>query len=84
MDPKVEDECRVQGGKKMMCWAGLIDGKVILHWFEEATVNQEVYLDMLKNVVWPYIRSVNTRNSVLPAGWCHSTHYSQGERVAEL
>ena len=27
VDPKVEDECRVQGGNKIMCWAGLFEGK---------------------------------------------------------
>ena len=61
VDPEIEEECRVQGGKKIMCWAGLIHGEVILHWFEEGTVNQLVYLDMLENVVWPRIRSVSSR-----------------------
>ena len=40
-DPCIEDENRIQGGKSRMCWAALIDGQVILHWFEEGqTVNQ--------------------------------------------
>ena len=50
------------GGKKIMCWAGLINGKIILHWFPLGTsVNQQVYLEMLATVVWPKIRAVSTR-----------------------
>ena len=50
VDPEVEVGCREQGGKKIMCWAGLINGKIILHWFPLGTsVNQQVYLEMLCN-----------------------------------
>ena len=42
-DPEVEDECRVVGGKKVMCWGALVDGKVILHWFRPGVkLNQQV------------------------------------------
>ena len=34
-DPQVMEETRVQGGKSQMCWAGLIDGRIIVHWFDE-------------------------------------------------
>ena len=27
VDPEIEAENRVQGGRKLMCWAGLIDGR---------------------------------------------------------
>ena len=40
-DPLVMEENRIQGGKSQMCWAGLIDGRIIFHWFDEKeTVNQ--------------------------------------------
>ena len=55
-DPEVEDECRVVGGKKVMCWAALVNGKVILHLFDEGTkLNQQVYLDLLQTVLWPRV-----------------------------
>ena len=60
-----------------MCWAALIDGKVILHWFDlNENINQHVYLDMLKKVVWPKIRSVSTRRSYYfqqDGATCHTT-----------
>ena len=43
-----------------MCWAALIDGSVIIHWYEEKeTVNQFNYLETLKNVMWPKIKRVS-------------------------
>ena len=30
-DPEIEVDCKQQGGKSVMCWAALIDGKVLLH-----------------------------------------------------
>ena len=63
-DPCVLDENRVQGGKKVMCWAALIDGKVVIHFFPVGqTLNQHVYLDMLKTVLWPKVRGLVTRRS---------------------
>ena len=60
-DPLVMEENRIQGGKSQMCWAGLINGRIIVHWFDEkGTVNQHSYLDMLKTVVLPKVRSVAT------------------------
>ena len=76
-DPEVETDCREQGGRKIMCWAGLIDGKVILHWFNlNENLNQDVYLDMLNRVVWPQIRSVSTRKGYYfqqDGATCHTT-----------
>ena len=64
-DPGIEVECREQGGKKVMCWAGVVGGKVIIHWFElNKSVNGEVYLEMLKNVVWPKVRGVVARRGL--------------------
>ena len=62
VDPEVEVDCKVQGGKKIMSWAAMINGQVILHWFPPNTsVNQDVYLDMLKSVLWPAVKGVATR-----------------------
>ena len=73
----VEEECSVQGGRKVMFWAGLINGDVILHWFPEGTtVNQQVYLEMLQNVVWPRVRVVASRRGYLmqqDGATCHTT-----------
>ena len=45
-----------------MCWACLVDGKVLLHWFDPGqSVNQHVYLDMLKTKVWPFVSHHATR-----------------------
>ena len=40
----------------------LVNGKVILHWFDIGeNINPEVYLNMLKTVLWPKVRCVITR-----------------------
>ena len=41
-----------------MCWAGLVNGMVVLHWFDEnVRENQHIYLDMLQTVAWPAIKN---------------------------
>ena len=61
--PKIECEWCGQGGLKVMVWAGLVNGKVIIHWFDaNVLVNGETYLEMLKFVVWPKVgRAVTSR-----------------------
>ena len=55
-DPEIEEECCIQGGDKIMAWAGIVNGRVIIHWFDsEQSVNSKIYLEMLKNVVWSKI-----------------------------
>ena len=62
VDPEVEVDCKMQGGNKVMSWAAMINGEIILHWFPLKTnVDQHVYLDMLETVLWPRVRSVSTR-----------------------
>jgi hypothetical protein len=63
-DPGIDVECREQGGQKLMCWAGVVQGKTIIHWFDpNISVNGDTYLEMLKNVVWHQVRGVaTTRN----------------------
>ena len=33
IDPNVEIDCKQQEERGIMCWAGLINGEVILQWF---------------------------------------------------
>ena len=63
LDPEIERESRVQGGLKVMAWAGLVNGKVLIHWFDaDVSVTGETYLEMLKSVVWPKVsKKVNSR-----------------------
>ena len=64
-DPEIETECRVQGGEKVMCWAGIVKEKLIIHWFEEGiSVNSNTYLSMLKEVVWPKVRYAVNRDQI--------------------
>ena len=45
-----------------MAQAGLIDGKVVVHWFDEnERKNQHIYLNMLQTVAWPAVSAVATR-----------------------
>ena len=59
-------ECRVQGGSKVMAWVGVVGKKVLpVHWFEQKKgVNGESYLQLLKDTVWPAVKSVATRNGL--------------------
>ena len=58
----MEIECREQGGQKVMCWCGVVDGKIIIHWFDQnVSVNGDTYLETLQNVVLPKIRALATR-----------------------
>ena len=60
-NPNNLEQCKKQGGAKVMAWVGMVDGQILpIHWFE-GSVNGEKYLDMLKNVVWPAVRSKATR-----------------------
>ena len=43
-DPNIEIDCKQQRGGSIICWAGLINGEVIRHWFNVGTsINQDVY-----------------------------------------
>ena len=80
-DPQVMEETRVQGGKSQMCWAGLINGRIILHWLDEKeTINQHSYLHMLKTVVWPKVRSAASAS--LPTRRSPPTHHTDGQGLA--
>lgn len=61
-NPNIEVCCRIQGDRKVMCWAGLVNGRVIIHWLEGGkSVNGDSYLEMLKNVVLPQLGTDSQR-----------------------
>ena len=43
-EPLVMEENQVQGGKSQMCWTGLINGKIIVHWFDETWCSPDIHL----------------------------------------
>ena len=52
-NPNTVLQCEKAHGAKVMAWVGMVDGKVLpVHWFE-GSVDGDVYLDMLKTMVWP-------------------------------
>ena len=59
-DRKVLLPCREQGGEKVMCWAAVFRGRVMVHWFDRnQTVNGDKYLNMLKEFMWPQVCDQN-------------------------
>ena len=66
-NPHSFEECHNQGQKKIMCWAGIIDGTVLsLHWFQDdnespTTVNSERYRAMLEDLMWEAVKSKASR-----------------------
>ena len=71
----------MQGDEKVMCWCGLINGNIILHWFDKnESVNGATYLEMLKTAVWPKVRAVATRNQY----WFQQDCEPLREKAAEL
>ena len=56
-NPYIDIDCSTQTVHKRMSWAGIVDGKVILYWFDEGVrLNHESYLDILRTFVWPRVR----------------------------
>ena len=56
-NPYIDIDCRTQTVHKRMSWVGIVDGKVILYWFDEGVrLNHESYLDILRTFVWPRVR----------------------------
>ena len=68
-DPNVEIDCKQQGRRDIMCWASLITGEVILHWFNVVTsINQDGYSEMLQTVMWSIILSLQQETILVSAG----------------
>ena len=76
----VQFHCREQGAKKVMCWAAVVQGKVLLHWFEEKERSTgDTYLKMLQEVLWP--PSETYQRTLVSARRGPAAH--AGQRVAE-
>ena len=76
VNPYLNVECKTQSQQKIMAWVGLFEGKVIGPFWIEGTMNKEVYHDLLKNKIWPAIRSKVTRNQLWymqDGATCHTT-----------
>ena len=62
-NPEIEIYCKVQGDEKVLCWDGLINSKILLHWFDmNESVNGSTYWEMFKTAMWPKVRAVASRN----------------------
>ena len=70
INPNISVASKRLHGEKIMCWAGFVNGKMLkFHWFIDAkgktvSVNEESYLKMLKEVLWPQIRYISTRKGL--------------------
>ena len=65
VDPCIEVQCKKKGAPNIMCWAGIINCRKTLHWFDlNTTVNQKMYLKMLQAIIWPRSRGSDTKNQL--------------------
>ena len=70
ISPQEFEECRYQGKAKAMSWVGILDGAIIgPFWFldnfgQPVNVNQENYLEMLREKVWPCLEEKNTTRHI--------------------
>ena len=62
-NPYEYDDCIRQGAEKVMCWAAVVDGRVLsLVWFDAGTsVNSDTYLSLLRENLWPEVKSLSSR-----------------------
>lgn len=75
-NPHTIVECKTQNQRKVMCWTGLFDGKVIGPFWIDGTMNQFVYNCLLEEQVWPAVRHIATRNQLYfmqDGATCHTT-----------
>ena len=54
-------ETKEQGGKKAMCWVGLVEGKVLGPVWFEGNMTGEVYREEVLEFVWNKVKGVATR-----------------------
>lgn len=66
-NPYRYEDCVKQGGQKVMCWAGIINGRILpIHWFEPGvSFNGEIYHGLLKDKLWPEVRSLAAPKAIL-------------------
>jgi hypothetical protein len=62
-NPFLYDDSIKQGASKILCWAGIIDGRILpLVWFGQGvTINGERYLNLLENNVWQQLKTIVSR-----------------------
>ena len=65
-NPHLYEDGYKQGGEKVMCWVGIVNGEILpIHWFEEdgrpVSVNGDRYLTLLENI-WTFVGSKARRN----------------------
>jgi inhibitor of nuclear factor kappa-B kinase subunit alpha len=82
-NPHNYEQCYKQGQEKLMCWVGIVDGRVLpIVWFQNAdqlpvSVNGENYLDLLQTTLWPSVRHQSTRQQywfMQDGAPCHCTN----------
>ena len=70
-------ECKEQqGGKKAMCWCGMVDGRVLGPFWVEGSMDSEVYRIMLEDHIWPSVKGSATRKKYFfqqDGATCHTT-----------
>ncbi len=61
-NPFLYDDSIKQGSEKVMCWAGVVDGRVLpIVWFSAGeSVDSKKYLGLLKNKLWPAVSETAT------------------------
>ena len=64
INPHIFEACKIQGGKKAMCWTGLVDGKVLGPFWLEGSMDAGVYRELLEDFVWPAVRGFASRKQV--------------------
>ena len=60
-----------------MCWIGLVAGRVIGPFWIETSMKQDVYLNLLKDKVWPKLKRITERNLLWfqqDGATCHITN----------
>ena len=68
--------CKEQGGKKAMCWIGLVGCRVLGPLWVEGIMDVEVYKEMLEDFVWPAVWGIATRIKLWfmqDVATCHTT-----------
>ena len=72
------DDSVKQGAEKIMCWVAIVDGLVLRPgWFEKGEfVNEQRYLDLLQQSLWPEVRHIATRREYWYQQDCVPCHRS--------
>ena len=88
-NPQFVIAAKNQAAKKILCWCGIVDGRLLpVVWFHDEngnniSVNQDRYLEMIKNKIWPAISDVSDRKGFY---WCQdgSTSHTANKVLAYL